>query len=222
SVDRRTGHLDFGSRLPWLLPLEARLHLQRGFRSVTLTRSDPKRVLRRFRHLAGMSGSAEEDFLDYMFQYLLMPITIPPRLRRRQGMRAGQTFRTRAESHRAIVEHVMEAVAARRPVLVGAQTIEDAEAIVDLLPAPLPTGTVAHLLPGKNEEHIATVLERAGEVGSIVVATQVVGRGVDIRLSPEARTNGGLVLIAAGHAIELRHDRQFLGRAGRQGDPYTA
>src|SRR5262249_55124440 len=71
------------------------------------------------------------------------------------------------------------------------------------------------------EEHIATVLERAGEVGSIVIATQVVGRGVDIRLSPEAKTNGGLALIAAGHAIELRHDRQVVGRAGRQGGPYT-
>jgi hypothetical protein len=221
-VDRRTGHLNAGSRPPWVLPLESMLHLQRGFRSVTLTRSDPKRVLRRFQHVAGMSGSAAEDFLHYLFQYFLIPITIPPRRPRQNGMRPDQTFRTRVEAHQAVVAHIVEAAAARRPVLVGTQTIEDAEAIFALLSAAPPAGASISLLTGKNEQAIAAVLEHAGQVGSIVVATQVVGRGVDIRLSDEARANGGLALIAAGHAVELRHDRQFLGRAGRQGDPYTA
>src|SRR6202043_908080 len=75
---------------------------------------------------------------------------------------------------------------------------------------------------GKKESEMANFFEDAGEVGSVTVTTQIAGRGVDIRLSDEARAGGGLLLLGLTHSVDRRHDRQFLGRAGRQGDPFKA
>ena len=77
------------------------------------------------------------------------------------------------------------------------------------------------LLTAKNDAEIADVLSHAGQSGSVVVATQLAGRGVDIRLSEAAREAGGMCIIGIDRATDVRHDRQFLGRAGRQGDPWT-
>src|SRR4030095_16932636 len=78
------------------------------------------------------------------------------------------------------------------------------------------------MLTGLNERDAAGLFDQAGTVGSVLIATQFDGRGIDIRLSEEARTNGGMALICVGHAIDARHDRQFLGRVGRHGDPFAA
>ena len=83
-------------------------------------------------------------------------------------------------------------------------------------------GININLITGKNETNIANIYKYGGEVGSVIIATQIAGRGVDIRLSKEAKNNGGLALLGFERAWDMRHDKQFLGRAGRQGDPYTS
>jgi hypothetical protein len=106
--------------------------------------------------------------------------------------------------------------------LVGTHTVTDAELCFREIKNRVPAGTSVRLLTGHNENDEAAIFESAGEVGIVTVATQIAGRGVDIRLSDEAKANGGLLLIGRGHSRLLRQDRQFLGRAGRHGDPFSA
>lgn len=221
-VDRRSGQLEFRVTPDWALPIEFGRGTQRPAKDVVRTRTTPTRLLDRFAHMSGMSGSASDDFLDYILAHGLLPLVVPPRERRVDGLQPDSVYRTRAEADRAAVRLAHDAVKRGSPVLIGTQTIEDAERVFEMLRADSPSGASLQLLTGKDEERIGMLLRDAGEVGSLIVATQLVGRGVDIRLSSAAKVNGGLTLIALGHALELRHDHQFLGRAGRQGDPFRA
>jgi hypothetical protein len=179
-------------------------------------------VLNEFQHLAGLSGTIVEDAPEYFFTYQLLTTVIPPRVPRRDGELKDLAYLKKSSALKSLCREVAEANKAGRPVLVGTQTIEDAEQVHRQLQGLLPAGARLHVLTGKNERAIADVFSHAGEVGSVVVATQLAGRGVDIRLTAEAKENGGMALFGLGHAEERRFDLQLLGRAGRQGDPFTA
>ena len=109
-----------------------------------------------------------------------------------------------------------------RPVLVGTHTIGVAQRCYDMLAQQLADRAEVRLFAGQSDAREAEFFDQAGVVGAVTVATQIAGRGVDIRLSEQARENGGLMLIGLGHSRLARHHRQFLGRAGRQGDPFSA
>jgi preprotein translocase subunit SecA len=221
-VDLVTGKIDRNRTPSWIIPLE----FLRGFSPrpelLTLDQITPFSFLQKFPHVSGLSGTIQDDFAEYFFFHFFMPIVIEPRFKRQEGLQLDVISRTQDAAVRNLVQDVKEKVNQRRPVLIGTQTITEAEMIYKSLQTALLSSVRLNLLTAKNDRDAAAFYETAGEVGSVLVATQLSGRGVDIRLSQEARENGGMALIGFGHALEVRYDRQFLGRAGRQGDPYTA
>jgi preprotein translocase subunit SecA len=222
AVDPITGKVLRDRSPQWMIPLEIRKNFSPRAESITTDEITTLTFLGKFQHLAGLSGTIVDDALDYLFIYFLPTLVIKPRRKRHQGVEPDLIYRTKAEAWEALCEEVLEAYRARRPVLIGTQNIADAEKIYRMLSDCLPPSVRLSLLTGKNDHEVAQIFEHSGEVGSVVVATQLAGRGVDIRLSEAARQNGGLVLLCLGHSLTIRLDKQFLGRAGRQGDPFTA
>ncbi|HTQ80203.1 MAG TPA: hypothetical protein VMM92_09410, partial [Thermoanaerobaculia bacterium] len=221
-IDRVSGRVDRGFIPQWLVALEASRGLPPRPRRVVLNQRSAISFLGEFQHISGTSGTILEDGLEFLLTYRLSSMRVEPRFRRAGEIETDLVFRTRAEAHAAIVERVLASHEQERPVLIGCQTIADAEDIHSQLQARLPPEAPLDLLTARNDSSAAEIFERAGEPGRIVVATQLAGRGVDIRLTAEVRARGGLDLIGAGHGLQHRHDRQFLGRAGRQGDPFRA
>ena len=219
-IDRKTGEVQRGQSPLWIFPLERRLGLPPRPGYVTLQSLQPRVFLKEFAHISGLSGTIASDATEYIAAYQLPYIKIEPRLPRWDGLQDSIVFASREAAHNHALETVREAVAAGRPVLVGTQSIKDAQDLHERLERSNLKADL-RLLTGKNDAELADVLSRAGEPNSVVVATQQAGRGVDIRLGDEARKAGGMYIIGLEHADDARYDRQFLGRAGRQGDPWT-
>ena len=221
-IDRITGRIMRSQRERWMPPLEFSLGLPPKPRNINLHTMTPGWFLNQFPFISGMSGTIQDDAIEYLFAYFLPSIKIEPRHPRHKGLAPDLVFRENA----AMFQHLAGEIIARhgegRPVLVGTQSIADAQNFFTFLEQRLPETADAQLLTGKNEREMADLFQQAGETGAIMVTTQLAGRGVDIRLSEQARRNGGLALYSIGHAKDARYDRQFLGRAGRQGDPFTA
>lgn len=206
----------------WLQALQAARGLPAQSKPIVAHRMRPAVLLKRFAVHSGVSGTVSSDALEYLFGYLMRAVRIAPKFRRHQGESDDIYFPGKPGAVEYAVDKAREAVAQGRPVLVGTHTIPEAQHCHELLSQQLAGKARVSLLTGQNEEREAHLFETAGQVGSVMVATQVAGRGVDIRLSEQARANGGLVLIGLGRAQQARHDRQFLGRAGRQGDPFDS
>lgn len=222
AIDRVTGKVQRNVTPRWVVPLE----FMRGFASsperITLDSISPVTVLKKFRHIAGMSGTIADDALEYLFTYFLPTQIIQPRKKRFPGLRPDLLFITKKESAEELCSYALEQLQAGRPVLIGTQTILDAEMVYRKLLDQLPPGSNLRLLTGKNDRDAAEIFARGGEVGSLIIATQLAGRGVDIRLDDDAKLAGGLVLLSLGRSLTVRYDKQFTGRAGRQGDPFEA
>jgi len=223
AIDRLSGRVNRNRVPAWIPVLELKRKLQGHPHSVSLTSLSPLVFFRKFSHLSGTSGTALSDSLEYLLTHRLLTLRVKPRFPRSpDALEQDAIYRTKAESLQAATKRTTAMFEARRPVLIGTQTIADAERLYLLLREALPETARVTLLTGRDDSHAAQVFEAAGEVNSVVVATQLAGRGIDIRLSDEAMANGGLALVAVGHAMQSRHDRQFLGRAGRHGAPYSA
>ena len=221
-IDRITGHVESGQTMSWMLPLEFSLGRQPRSTSLSLHMITPSVFLQEFQHVAGVSGTIKGDVSEYVLSYHVWAATIPRRHPRHNGMKPDVIFRTRDAALAFLGQRVVEMMKAGRPVLVGTQTIEDAERASRALRRLLPPAFRVETLTGRNERDIARIFEQAGEPGTAVVATQLAGRGIDIRLAESARASGGLALFGLAHAVTERHDLQFIGRAGRQGDPFSA
>ena len=219
-VDPETGFLREGETPNWLPPLEQSRGLAARPRQVGCHATAGMSLLWRFEHLAGASGTIINEAIDYLLLVGLPPVVVPPRVPRHDGLLA-DVYGTDLEAvHRWISEQVAEQ-AATRPILIATDSIREAEALAEKLAAVTPEGSSVRAVSGKTiaEER---VFERAGRPGTTIVSTRVAGRGVDIRLSAEARDAGGPLLISVGHASEARLDRQLLGRVGRHGEPFSA
>lgn len=221
-VDRISGRVNRTLDPAWLTVLETHRGLAGRPQSVTLNTLRPLSLFRKFAHLSGTSGTVVADGLEFLLAHKLLPLRIAPRFPRVSKKENDQVYRSKTGALTAAVERAIGKASEGRPVLIGTQTIADAEAVAAELHKSLPADAMLTLLTGRDDSHEAAVFETAGRPGRILVATQLAGRGVDIRLSDEARAKGGLDLISVGHALQLRHDRQFLGRAGRHGDPFSA
>ncbi|GAB6039814.1 preprotein translocase subunit SecA [Endothiovibrio diazotrophicus] len=221
-ISRITGQLEFSSTLDWVVALEQHLGFDPRGEAVSIHSMNPKQLLSRFCHISGVSGTLDTDALEYFVDYRLPTLVIPPRRQRVDGLKEDLVYLTFPEAVSATINEALTAAKDGRPVLIGTQEIAHATHVHNILSSQLPSDKRLFLVSGKNDSDIAEVFKTAGETDVVVVATQLAGRGVDIRLSESARQSGGMHLVCLGHAFEPRYDRQFLGRAGRQGDPYTA
>ncbi|HMN42395.1 MAG TPA: hypothetical protein PKE29_16255 [Phycisphaerales bacterium] len=185
----------------------------------TLARMSFQRFFRSYPFLCGMTGTAADASIEIEKVYE-RPITVVPTnrplIRERWPIRI---FRTQEAKWNAIVESIQKLHAAHRPVLVGTRSIEASE----ILGTRLTARDILHRVLNANfDKDEADLISGAGNHGSVTVATNMAGRGTDIKLDRESRAAGGLHVILSEMHTARRIDRQFIGRAGRQGDPGSA
>lgn len=184
-------------------------------RRVTLARITYQRFFRRYKRLAGMTGTAREVAGELWSVFGLRVATIPPNRPCRRSQGGDHVFAVGDEKWSAIVDRVAAMRGVGRPVLVGTRSLAASETISGLLTS---AGLAHQVLNASQSADEAGIIARAGETGRITVATNMAGRGTDIKLSPEVAERGGLhVIISERHAAG-RIDRQLAGRCARQGD----
>jgi len=182
----------------------------------TLARISYQRFFRRYLRVAGMTGTAREVARELWAVYHLPVVTIPTNRPVRRARLPDEVYVTAEEKWAAIVDTLRRLQAQGRPVLVGTRSVAASEHLSGLLSA----GGLAHqVLNARQDQDEAEVVARAGERGRITVATNMAGRGTDIRLAPGVAELGGLHVLATERHDASRIDRQLFGRCGRQGDP---
>lgn len=217
-VDGNTGRI-FSDR-SWRDGLQQAVQAKEGVAITTETQSIARitrqRYLRRYRHLCGMTGTAQAGKRELREIYGLKVVAIP--LHRPCQRRASPTrcFADLASKEHAIVEEVARVSRTRQPILVGTADIETSERLARRFDE---RRIAYQLLNGKQDAEEAAVIARAGQVGSITIATNMAGRGTDIKLGRGAAELGGLCVLATEPQESTRVDRQLAGRAARQGDP---
>lgn len=220
-IDRSTGRVLEGRQ--WQLGLHQAVEVKEGLGVTrpreTTARSSYQRFFQRYRYLTGMTGTAWEVRHELWRDYRLAVVRIPthrPVVRKHEPDRV---FRTAGEKFEAVVEEVARQHATGRPVLVGTRSVESSELVGAELGE---RGIRCRVLNAVREREEAEIVEGAGVVGAVTVATNMAGRGTDILLTDQTRALGGLVVVATERHDERRVDRQLFGRAGRQGDPGSA
>jgi len=182
----------------------------------TVARISYQRFFRRYLRLAGMSGTAREVAPELRAVYGLDVVAVPPRRPSRRRALPGRVYARGEERWQAVLARVRELHARGRPVLVGTRSVAAAEHLAALLSR---TGLAHQVLSARQDRAEAAVIARAGEAGRITIATNMAGRGTDIRLGAGVAARGGLHVIVTEHHEAARIDRQLCGRCARQGDP---
>ena len=203
--------------------LEAKEGLQRRPDGQVLASMTLQRFLRGYERLCGMTGTARDAADELRAFYRLGVVVIPPHRPNRRVDRPDVVFTHREAKERAVVDDVARAHAIGRPVLVGTLTVEESERLAAALRA---RGVACAVLNAKEDEHEARVVAAAGAPGAVTIATNMAGRGTDIRLGDGTAVGaecvaalGGLYVIGTNRHESRRVDLQLRGRAGRQGDP---
>jgi preprotein translocase subunit SecA len=182
----------------------------------TLARISYQQFFRRYLRLAGMTGTAREVARELWSVYRLNTVTIPTWKPVRRRARGTRVFTTQGSKWQAVVESVEELHRRDRPVLVGTCSVAASEHLSQLLAE---RGLPHQMLNARQDAQEAQIVAEAGQSGRITVATNMAGRGTDIRLGPGVAERGGLHVIATQRNEARRIDRQLFGRSGRQGDP---
>ena len=217
-VDEHTGRLMHGRRYNEGLhqAIEAKEGVAVKEESMTLATISFQNFFRLYRKLSGMTGTAFTEAEEFQQIYALNVIQIPPNRPIKRIDKDDLIFRTEAGKLRAIVRTIQEYHAKGQPILVGSASIVKNELIAKYLDeAKLPY----EILNAKNNEREAAIVAKAGEKGAITLATNMAGRGTDIKLPEEVKKLGGLVVIGSERHDSRRVDNQLRGRGGRQGDP---
>ncbi len=182
----------------------------------TLARIGYQQLFRRYLRLAGMTGTAREVVRELWSVYHLNAVTIPTRLPVQRRDHGTRVFTTEAARWAAVVASVHAMHREGRPVLIGTASVAASEQLSALLTE---QGLPHRVLNARQDGEEARIVAEAGGAGRITVATNMAGRGTDIRLAPGVAERGGLHVIATQRAEARRIDRQLYGRCGRQGDP---
>ena len=188
-------------------------------RKETRARISYQRFFRRYLGLAGMTGTAREVAGELWSIYRMRVVNIPTDRPLQRRILPDRIYRTADQKWEAIVKTIAAANQKGRPVLVGTRSVEASEHLSRLLEE---TGLPHSVLNARQDEEEAEIIVRAGEPGRNTVATNMAGRGTDIKLGPGVAELGGLRVIATERHDARRIDRQLFGRCGRQGDPGTA
>jgi preprotein translocase subunit SecA len=217
-IDENTGRL-----MPdrsWEQGLHQLIELKEGCavtgRRDTLARISYQRFFRRYLHLAGMTGTAREVAGELWAVYRLRVASIPTHKPGRRRRLADRIYGSSERKWRAVVERVVELRNAGRPVLIGTRSVAASEKLAAHFDA---AGLPYRLLNARQDRDEAEIIARAGDAGCITVATNMAGRGTDIKLAPGVAEAGGLCVIATELNDSARVDRQLFGRCARQGDP---
>jgi preprotein translocase subunit SecA len=196
--------------------VEAKEGLEISGRQETLARISYQRFFRRYLRLAGMTGTAREVAGELWAVYGLNTVRIPTNRPQARKIHGDLLYPTSRAKWQAIAEQVAELHKSGRPVLVGTRSVADSEHISGLLNE---AGIQHSVLNARQNRTEAEIVAQAGQPGRVTVATNMAGRGTDIRLAPGVGEAGGLFVIASERHEAGRIDRQLFGRSGRQGDP---
>lgn len=199
--------------------IEAKERLPISDPSETIARLSFQRFFRCFHRLSGMTGTAREAAGEFWQIYKLPVVAIPTNRPCIREQWPARVFLTEADKWEAIVEEIVRLQASGRPLLVGTRSVAASEKLGSLLAA---RGLDCHILNAARHEEEATIVAMAGESGRITIATNMAGRGTDIRLGKGVKELGGLHVLATERHESGRVDRQLFGRAARQGDPGSA
>ena len=217
-VDSFTGRIMPGRRYSDGLhqAIEAKEHVKVKQESRTLATITFQNFFNKFDKKAGMTGTALTEEQEFRDIYGMDVITIPTNVPIARKDYNDAVFKTKKEKYHAVVEAVKEAHAKQQPVLVGTVTIDVSEHISKLLKR---EGIPHNVLNAKFHEMEAEIVAHAGEAGAVTIATNMAGRGTDIKLDEVAKAAGGLRIVGTERHESRRIDNQLRGRSGRQGDP---
>ena len=217
-VDEQTGRIMEGRRYSDGLhqAIEAKEHVKVEAATQTFATITLQNYFRMYHKLAGMTGTAETEAGEFWDIYKLDVVTIPTNKPVARIDMNDRVYKTKRAKYNAVIEEIVKMVEAGRPVLVGTTSVE----ISELLSRMLTLRKIKHnVLNAKLHQREAEIVAQAGQTGTVTIATNMAGRGTDIKLSPEVKAAGGLAIIGTERHESRRVDRQLRGRAGRQGDP---
>jgi preprotein translocase subunit SecA len=217
-VDEQTGRVMEGRRYSDGLhqAIEAKENVKVEDATQTYATVTLQNYFRMYHKLSGMTGTAETEAGEFWQIYKLDVIVIPTNKPIQREDRQDKVYKTVREKFNAVGEEINELTDAGRPVLVGTTSVE----ISELLSRMLTIRKIKHqVLNAKHHAKEADVVAEAGKSGTVTIATNMAGRGTDIKLSPESRASGGLAIVGTERHESRRVDRQLRGRSGRQGDP---
>ena len=219
-VDEHTGRLMNGRRYNEGLhqAIEAKEGVQVRQESTTLATISFQNFFRLYNKLSGMTGTAFTEAEEFQQIYALDVIQIPPNKKIARIDKDDLIYRTEAAKLKAVAAEVKKYHEKGQPVLIGSDSIANNERIAAYLQK---EGIPFELLNAKNNEREAAIIEKAGEKGAVTLATNMAGRGTDIKLGKGVKELGGLVVIGTARHDSRRVDNQLRGRGGRQGDPGT-
>jgi len=217
-VDEQTGRIMEGRRYSDGLhqAIEAKENVKVEAATQTYATITLQNYFRMYKKLAGMTGTAETEAGELWDIYKLDVIVIPTNKPIVRDDRQDLVYKTKREKYNAVIDDIEKLVNQNRPVLVGTTSVETSE----LLSRMLTRKHIAHnVLNAKLHQREAQIVKEAGQPGMVTIATNMAGRGTDIKLGPGVKEAGGLAIIGTERHESRRVDRQLRGRAGRQGDP---
>ena len=217
-VDESTGRIMEGRRWSDGLhqAVEAKENVKVEAATQTFATITLQNYFRMYHKLAGMTGTAETEAGEFWSIYKLDVMVIPTN---RPVLRDDQDdliYKTKKAKYNAVIDRIVELSNAGRPVLVGTTDVETSELLSRMLRM---RGIKHNVLNAKEHAREAEIVAQAGQSSTVTIATNMAGRGTDIKLSPEVKAAGGLAIIGTERHDSRRVDRQLRGRAGRQGDP---
>jgi preprotein translocase subunit SecA len=217
-VDEQTGRIMEGRRYSDGLhqAIEAKERVEVEAATQTFATITLQNYFRMYHKLSGMTGTAETEAGELWDIYKLDVVVIPTNRPVVRNDMEDRVYKTKREKYTAVIEEIDRLVAAGRPVLVGTTSVE----ISELLSRMLSGRKIKHnVLNAKLHQREAEIVAEAGQKGTVTIATNMAGRGTDIKLTTEVRDAGGLAIVGTERHESRRVDRQLRGRAGRQGDP---
>ncbi|UKM63620.1 preprotein translocase subunit SecA [Flavobacteriaceae bacterium GSB9] len=217
-VDEQTGRIMDGRRYSDGLhqAIEAKENVKIEDATQTFATVTLQNYFRMYRKLSGMTGTAVTEAGEFWEIYKLDVVEIPTNKPIARDDREDLVYKTKREKYNAVIEEVTQLSQAGRPVLIGTTSVE----ISELLGKMLSIRKIPHnVLNAKQHKKEAEIVAEAGNAGQVTIATNMAGRGTDIKLSDEVKKAGGLAIVGTERHDSRRVDRQLRGRAGRQGDP---
>lgn len=217
-VDEQTGRILEGRRYSDGLhqAIEAKENVKVEASTQTYATITLQNYFRMYHKLAGMTGTAITEAGEFWNIYKLDVVVIPTNVRVIRNDHEDLVYKTKREKYNAVIDEIQNLNRQGRPVLVGTTSVEISELLSRMLKM---KGLKHNVLNAKLHQREAEIVLEAGKTGTITIATNMAGRGTDIKLTPEVKKAGGLAIIGTERHESRRVDRQLRGRAGRQGDP---